>query len=318
MSSTAALEALLHAGEELSPARCADLLGVGDRQARRVMDDLMKRLPVQKQKVGKEVFYVLPEESRVVEDDPLHLGERERLALHVALQAGGSVLRGTPLATGLDAVQQRLRAGNPLHFDLVYHVWHFQGAGEANLDAAVFDVLLEALRDARALRLDYTNAQGSRSPDRRVDPYTLASRNGSWLLVGRDEKSGEVRSFALPAIAAARVDEAPANRPEGFDPAMYFRDAFGAFTGGGVEVVRLVVDGSAATSFRRKQYHPTQQIEEEHADGRIVVSFEAEGMESVASFVRSFGPCVEVLAPASLREEVAADARATARLYGGA
>lgn len=314
MADTAAVVRALHAGEELSPRCCAELLGVCERQVRRIMDDLARTLPVEKVRRGKAIVYVLPEHAREVEDDPLHLGERERLALHVALQAGASVLRGTPLAGDLAAVQARLRSGNPMHFDLVYHAWYFEGAGEAVLNDAVFNTVLEALRDARALRLAYTNLQGQHSEDRRVRPYVLASRNGSWLLVAHDDRSGEIRTFALPGIEHADVDTA-AERPDVFDPEAYFRDAFGAIVDGRVELVRLRVDGEAARSFRRKQYHPTQQIDHDDDDG-IVVSFEAEGMDTVAAFVRGFGPSVEVLEPESLRTRLAHEARETARRYG--
>lgn len=313
-----ALLRALHAGAELSPAGCAEMLGVGERQVRRRLDALAALHPIEKVRDGRTVRYRLPEHAREVEHDPLHLTERERLALHVALQAGASVLRGTPLASALDAVQERLRTGNPLHFDLVYHAWHFEGAGEALLAPAIFDTLVEALRDERCLVLDYTNAQGQRNPARRVAPYALASRNGSWLLVAHDALSDETRLFSLPSIAAAKLDDAPADRPDDFDPAFFFRDAFGAFVSGEVEEVRLRVDASAASSFRRKQYHPTQQIEGEAPDGSLVVSFETQGLEALAAFVRSFGPCVEVLDPAPLRERLARESRETAVRYGAA
>ena len=124
-----------------------------------------------------------------------------------------------------------------------------------------------------------------------------------------------VRAFSVPAVRAVRLTEIPSDRPEGFDAEAHYRDAFGAFVDGKVETVRLRVDASAASSFLRKRYHPNQLVEARHDDGGLTVSFEVEGMPAVESFVRSFGPCVEVLEPESLRRRMADDARATAARY---
>jgi predicted DNA-binding transcriptional regulator YafY len=71
----------------------------------------------------------------------------------------------------------------------------------------------------------------------------------------------------------------------------------------------------AAASFRRKAYHPTQLVEEEGADGGLVVSFEVPVNPALSAFVRSFGPAVRVLAPRALSTTIAADAAAVAQSY---
>ena len=80
-------------------------------------------------------------------------------------------------------------------------------------------------------------------------------------------------------------------------------------------MVRLRVEPDAARFFREKEYHPTQVIEEERPDGRLVVSFEVAGLDDMASWVRSWGTGVTVLAPEELAERVVAEARRVVAQY---
>ncbi|PSQ80679.1 MAG: WYL domain-containing protein, partial [Bacteroidetes bacterium QS_1_65_9] len=50
-------------------------------------------------------------------------------------------------------------------------------------------------------------------------------------------------------------------------------------------------------------------------DGRLVVSFEASGLEEVGAFARSWGTSVRVLAPDELARQVAEEARGVAEAY---
>jgi len=105
-----------------------------------------------------------------------------------------------------------------------------------------------------------------------------------------------------------------ADPPEDFDSDLYFRERFGALSGE-PRVVRLRVAPEAARFFREKEYHPTQVIEEERPDGRLVVSFEVAGLDDMASWVRSWGTGVTVLAPDELAEHVVAEARRVVAQY---
>jgi predicted DNA-binding transcriptional regulator YafY len=108
------------------------------------------------------------------------------------------------------------------------------------------------------------------------------------------------------------------DRPEDFDPELYFRERFGATAGDGYHTVRLLVAPDRAPYFERKEYHPTQQIEEapeDRLDGRMVVSYEVAGLKDVRAWVRSWGPGVKVLAPLELASMVAEDAAATRAQY---
>ena len=105
-----------------------------------------------------------------------------------------------------------------------------------------------------------------------------------------------------------------ATRPDDFDADLYFHERFGAL-GGETRVVRLLVEPDAARYFREKSYHSSQVVEEEREDGRLVVSFEVEGLEDITSWAQSWGLSVKVLDPPELAERIAEEARRVAVRY---
>ena len=312
------LARLLHAGHELALDTIAEELGVTPRQARRTVRALQAEgLPIRTRRDGRYKLHFLAEADRTVPTRPVALTEREALALAVAAEAAGAVLAPTPLAAALAAARDKLLASADVYSfepEAAGAHWHFGGTA-VPVDDDVFETVRQAVADRRRLSISYVNAAGDRSEGRLVDPYVVAVVGGSWLLVARDHRRDMLLHFALPAIEVAEpgdfFDPDPA-----FDPHTHFREAFGAFAGGEVETVRLRVAPEAAASFRRKAYHPTQIVEEEGADGGLIVSFEVPFNPALAAFVRSFGPAVHVLAPAALADTVAADAAAVAALYG--
>ena len=103
-------------------------------------------------------------------------------------------------------------------------------------------------------------------------------------------------------------------RDDSFDSEEYFKDTFVAIAGDPT-VVRLHVSHDHARAFRRKQYHPTQQIERENDDGSIVVSFETSGITEVTSFVLGWGSGVRVIEPQELIDLIRSEISAVGELY---
>ena len=314
----ATLRRRLRTGAELSPSDVVRLLGVSERQARRVVRDLdAAGPPLAVRADGKRKWYAYAPEDLVLLAEPEPLTEDEAFAVYLAAAAARASLAGTPLAAALDAAVEKLVPpdGSVFTFEPEAGGFASVGPGTQAVDRAAFAALRRAVRDGRSVTMTYTNAQGRRREDYRCEPYGVVVADGSWQLVGRDLYLGRVVRYALPAVEAVAVGD-PFDRPDGFDLEAYVRESLGGFGGGEVEEVRLAVSPGAASSFRRKAYHPTQLVEEARADGGLVVSFEVAVTPDLTAFVRSFGPAVRVQAPAALAEAVAESAQATAALYG--
>ena len=326
-SSRRALYELLRKGHRLTQSEAAERLGVSRRQVRRLLDRLEEEgVTIRSTWKDGEKEYVLAASEQAGEGPFASLSERQALALLVAAEAARPSLRPTPLARPLEEVGRRLAERMAPHvasFDAEIQPrrWHFDESSASVFAPEVFEALSKAIEAQRSVRIDYTTAStGVHHPARKIDPLLLAAVGGSWMAVAYCHKREELRDFALAGIEEIKPcnpDEEPAifDPPKGFDPTMHFRDRFGSLSGDEVHVVRLLAEPKAARYFRRKMYHPTQQVHERDEDDRVVVSFEVEGLEEVRSFVRGWGAGVTVLAPEKLAAMIAEDARRVAERY---
>lgn len=314
----------LRDGGAFTQEEAAERLGLGSkRQVRRLLRKLREAgVSVRERRRGREKEFYLAEEDWRAPDFPVDLTERQLLALVVAAQAARAKLRPTPLAGFLGEAVDALQAAHPdpagsFETDTEPARWHFSNAPSVPLDPEVFWTLREAASERHPVQIDYRAASSGRvSTNRKIDPLLIAERRGSWMCVAYCHERRAVRDFSLAAISAIRLCEGERfHPPSTFDRARYFEGRFGAVSGDEVRVVRLLVERNRAPYFRRKLYHPSQRIDEERADGRLVVSYEVRGLEEIGAWVRSWGAGVKVLAPDELAERVAAEAAAVQARY---
>ena len=320
---------LLRQGYHLTQAEAADRLNVTKRQVRRIVAAFQRDdVPIRNGWKDGERAYMLDPTDQAPEEPFAMLSERQTLALLVAAEAARPTLRPTPLAEPLETVGRRLAerlAPHVTSFDpeVQPQRWHFDSAAASAFAPEVFEILQRATEEQQSVRMDYVTAStGERHEGRKIDPLLLAAAGSSWLVVAYCHMRKGVRDFALAGIERVCFCDPKEESgnvyfdpPADFDPELHFKGRFSAVSGDEAYVVRLLAEPEAARYFRRKHYHPTQQIEEERPDGRLVVSFEASGLEEVGAFVRSWGAGVQVLAPDELARRVAAEACAVAEMY---
>ena len=324
LMSTSSRDRLLHllrAGHVLTTAEAAQRLGVSRRQVSRAAKALISDgVPVEKSKAGKMHQYALPEGERYPESTDAYT-ENQLLALIVAIEAGRSLLRPTPLAAPLRAVHAQLLDRIPARnvFTLTPSEeparWYFQEAPSVDIAPEVFNTVRTAVHEQRTISIDYVNASRQTTDTGRViDPLVIGTRKGAWLCAAYCHRRDAIRDFNLADIQSITVQERYFDPPSDFDAAVHFGTRFGATTGAS-HVVRIRVAPDAARYFYRKEYHPTQQIEHTGEDGHLVVSYDVDGLRDVRSWVRSWGPKNEVLAPDVLIQQIQADAEAVAAQY---
>lgn len=295
-----------------SQRELAQRTGASTRTVRRHLGVLVGEGLVRFDEDGSAHRYALTERAQASQSALPVFSEGEVEALSVAIEAAGSLLASTPLGRSLESAARKLRREwerTVILFDAESEPgkWSFDGAaGGASVPAepAVFDALLHAARAGEVVRASYyTASRGVLTHGRRLAPLGFLVRGGAWMVaaVDLDSRSSPlpVKDFALPGFRTVEVTGEIAAAPAGFDLEDHGRDRFGALDGE-VEEVRLIVEAEAAAAFRRKQYSPTQQIEQERADGRLVVSFEVSGLDAVRAWVLSWGGKVRVVAPESL------------------
>jgi predicted DNA-binding transcriptional regulator YafY len=152
-------------------------------------------------------------------------------------------------------------------------------------------------------RLNARYREGSRVVRRTLDPLGLVLKGGAWYLVAR--RSAGMRVYRVSRFASVRLREDRFDRPEGFDLASYWEESSRAF-----ETNRPRIEVKVRASELVLRHLPRDTRGE---NGVFAVGFE--NLEEAFRDLLRFGPDVEVLEPAELRERIAASALEVASLY---
>ena len=253
--------------------------------------------------------------------------EAQAEALFLAAMAAAPLLRPTPFADPLLAATAALRqtwAAEAFVFDAEaeQETWTFEGAApgeQAAFDRAIFLALVDAVRGHHPIHADYTSRKGRRI--RPLHPLGFFVAHGSWSLAAHDPDAAAAgkalteKDFSLTAFHAVEVlCEETFAAPSGFDLRQFAR-RFGPLQGGASVRVCLRVRADAVGAFLRKAYGDQQQVGGGGADGWTEVTFRAGLGPSLTSWCLGWGAKIEVLEPATLREEVSATLRDAAERY---
>jgi predicted DNA-binding transcriptional regulator YafY len=185
----------------------------------------------------------------------------------------------------------------------------------------MLDRLLAAMRRKTVLSLRYRNRLDEEracdfAPLRLLRFHDALYAEG-WMVT---EKGSVARIYDhTMTLAVQRLREVTPTRrsfasldlpslPEGGGFGFNAEEAFAA-------VVRFA-PGAASLYVRERIWSRDQEVETDE-QGRLILRFTARNMDEVRSWVLSFGPQAEALAPERLREEVAAAAAEAAALYSG-
>jgi proteasome accessory factor B len=211
-------------------------------------------------------------------------------------------LRSVPAA-------QRTRLGDfQRKFYAVPHAMKDYRDFDAQLDTIVF-----CLSNNRRMRVDYSGMLGEPKVHE-FDPYTLLMYRGGLYVVGRSHRRGAVITFAVERMRHIERLPDTFEYPEGYSPEKHSQGIFGIIEGPQTAVELLIKDAPTRAYLESRRIHPTQQFRPRR-DGRTVLSMTVRGTDELKYWILGFGPHIEVLRPAALRNEVAALLNAAARAY---
>ena len=176
--------------------------------------------------------------------------------------------------------------------------------------------IVGAMKDGKAIDMTYQSYTRTEPNTFTAHPYCLKLFKQRWYLLAKSENYDYPRIYSLDRIHNIEELDKPAVLPEDFDAADYFSKYFGIIISSNtpVETVELKVDVDQVMYFRSLPLHPSQteiETNEEYSvfQYRLVPTFDFK-----QEILRN-GPSVEVLSPASLREEVHADVKAMMKYY---
>lgn len=229
----------------------------------------------------------------------LHVSEGELLAFLISTELSRRYL-GTSFAAPLRSFIQR--------------IGRYPGA-LAHVDPDLVQVINECIREYHPIEITYFTASRQEVTQRLIEPYHLFLARGDLQVIAFDHRRGEIRQFALYRIRHWQVRRQNRFvRDPNFDVNTYLRNGFlGQGSMYSVEIV-IAFDRFQAPYIRERQWHPTQQIEEQ-ADGGLVLRFQSGALDEVKRWVLGYGSHALVLAPPELVQIVAAELQQASANY---
>jgi predicted DNA-binding transcriptional regulator YafY len=177
-----------------------------------------------------------------------------------------------------------------------------------------FALLASAVLGRTRLKIKYYNRTRDQETEREVSPQRLVYYRANWYLDGWCHLRNDIRSFALDAIRGAEMVAGKVKEVPDAELDEVLAAGYGIFSGKKVQWATLRFTPERARYVSLEEWHPKQRARWEK-DGTYVleVPFSSEG--ELLMDILKFGPDVEVLAPASLREQVRSRVLDLARVY---
>ena len=178
----------------------------------------------------------------------------------------------------------------------------------AEIDAEIFNTLLEAKRAKRAVNILYSAPE--KLPKQWVlSPYHFYFRGNAWYMASYNHRFENLGIHRVSRIISASFSDEEYFSPEdaGFSD-NYILSAWHVIPGFEKISVKVKITEPLAETFKEIQWHPTQKIEELQ-DGGIILSAEVPNLYEFARWVMSGAPHIEAIEPEELKEIVKEFAR---------
>ena len=182
----------------------------------------------------------------------------------------------------------------------------------------VFETMAVAWATRRRLKLRYLSLASAEPKEWVFDPYFLEMTGVGYsaYAIGHGvhgERRGIV-TLKLDRIREAEPMEETFEVPQGLNLGEMLRGSWGVM-GGEEVVVQLRFSAAVARRVKESVWHPSQVIEDADGGG-CVMTVKVSNVLEMTPWIRGWGPEVEVLAPASLREEFRGWAARLGEMYG--
>jgi len=198
---------------------------------------------------------------------------------------------------------------------------HFPDAPERKTQRELserFSQLEGATRNRKRVTLRYRSASQAMVQERDVDPYGLAYRQGTWLLVGYCHLRNDVRSFRIDRIIDLAIAPKPKSpdfeRPESFDVRSYASRSPWTFDTEAYEDIELEFRPEVAGAAINEDFGSKAQRKQAD-DGVVIVRFRCSNLEYASSRVLAAKGAIRVKRGPRLRQRIADELSAVKAKY---
>jgi proteasome accessory factor B len=182
---------------------------------------------------------------------------------------------------------------------------------------SVYDLLVNAIAQQRAVRIDYHSLAEQTDLCTRLSPYRLLFSQRSWYVIGRSSVHRGVRTFNVGRILNLVPLNDAYETPRGFSIDRYLRNAWHLIPEPGPDHEVVVRFGpKVAQNVAEVGWHKTQRLQF-LPDGSLDYTVTVSGLGEISWWILGYGDQAEVIRPAELREVIAARAARMLARYNG-
>ncbi len=177
-----------------------------------------------------------------------------------------------------------------------------------------FPLIAAAVLERRRLRLIYKSRSKNEAREREVSPQRLVLYKNNWYVDVWCHQADDLRTFALENMMETRLLDAPAADIDAEEIDRRLTRSYGIFGGEATATARLRFTAKAARWAADEEWFPDQQGEW-LADGRYELEIPYGNPTELMMDIYRYGPEVEVIEPAELRQQVAHKLQTAAEQY---
>jgi len=180
--------------------------------------------------------------------------------------------------------------------------------------------IIRAIDNCKVVKIDYMRTKDGKKCIREIEPYGLVCRHGSWYLVGLCRSQQGRRIYLLDQMKRLEVVENSVfKRPTGLSMKSIFSNAWGIWNQddkdlSNLETVRLKAKKGIAERFKAVTFHDSQKVKM-LPDDEAEVTYEISGAGEMIPWIMSWGPTLEVIEPAWLKDELKKNLQNMLQIY---
>lgn len=170
-----------------------------------------------------------------------------------------------------------------------------------NINEDFYAAVEDGIRKHHLIKLKYNSIQ-SGIMEREVEPYFLIFIEKAFYFVGYCHLRQDLRTFRIDRIMDVVLTDKTFKPRTDINPAEYFQNSWGVFSGQPVEV-EIIFTGKAARVVSMSRHHRSEKVTNLD-NGRVKYEVTVSGTEEICRWLMGFGGDAVVVKPLSLISEI--------------
>ncbi len=182
------------------------------------------------------------------------------------------------------------------------------------VDATIFQNTASAVLDRVQIFASHLNRATNETNDRNISPQRLVYYNESWYLDGWCHLREGLRTFRLSNLTCANLTEQRAIEIDDEELDAQLSVGFGIFGGKETRQAKLKFSSAISPWVTHEKWHSNQSTQLDKS-GELLMTFPYSNDPELIMRILRYGPDVEVLEPAGLRDKISSRLHEAAIIY---